>query len=95
MGHVVAHVGRPLGRHVVETELEGMRSANVAQIVLDAPAGLIGSVVGRRTPGGELGEIDRGKVLVAIDNVLDAYLVFPVFVHVGGETVLSERIFRE
>ena len=78
-----------------EAELEGMGAADVAQVVLQAPTRLIGAVVGGAAPAGELREVDGGEVLVAVDDVGDADLTLPVFVHVGREAVLREGVFGE
>ena len=59
-----------------------MRLANVTQIILQAPARLIGSVERRRTPSREFSEVDSGKILITIHYILDANFVFPVLIHI-------------
>src|SRR5439155_7100597 len=66
---------------MLESELERVRAADVAQIILQAPTGLIGTVVGGGAPGGKFREVNRGEVLVAIDDVFNADFVLPVLVH--------------
>ncbi len=77
---------------MLEAELEGVRAADVAQVVFETPARLLGSIEGRRAPTGKFGEVDGGEVLIAIDHIFDANLVFPVLVHIRRIGVLDEGI---
>ncbi len=63
---------------MLKSELERVGPADIAQIVLDSPSRLLGSVARGRSPTREPGEIDIGKVLIAVHSILDADLVLPV-----------------
>ena len=67
---------------MLKTEFESMRLANVTQIILQAPARLIGSVERSRTPSCEFSEVDCGEILITIHYILDANFVFPILIYV-------------
>ena len=77
---------QPLARWLWKryAELERVLAADVAQIVLDRPQRLLGSVKGRARPRLlNSVNVDGGEVDVAVEHVLHAELVLPATAGIG------------
>jgi hypothetical protein len=77
---------------VSETELERVRPADVAEIVLERPSRLFRAVIRGAAPRGKLRERYIAQINVAIHRVEDAYLTLPVLADVDREGVFIKGI---